>query len=464
MSFFATRRTGEIISRFTDANAIIDALASTMMSLFLEVWILMIVGGVLAVQNIKLFLITLISIPMYSVIILIFMKPFERMNNDVMQSNSMLSSSIIENINGIETIKSLTSEDASYKKIDREFVETLDKSFKYQKAQLFQNGLKSGMELILNVVILWVGARLVMKGQISIGQLITYNALLVYFTNPLQTIINLQTKLQAAKVANNRLNEVYLVKSEFAGNKSTLKQPVLNGDIEFKNIDFNYGFGKPTLSNVSTKIKQGSKVALVGVSGSGKTTLIKLLVNFFQPNKGQVFVNGIDIAEVDKKVLRKFVNYVPQQPFIFTGTIMENLTLGAMPGTTEEDINRAVDIAEIRDDIEGMQLKYDSELSESSGMSGGQKQRIAIARAMLTGASTIIFDESTSNLDVLTEKKIMDNLLALEDKTIIFIAHRLTIAQRAEQVIVMSKGQIIEQGSHTQLMHDQNFYYDLFKK
>lgn len=464
MSFFATRRTGEIISRFTDANSIIDALASTMLSLFLDVWILIIVGTVLAIQNMQLFLITLVSIPVYAAIILLFMKPFERMNNDVMQSNSMLSSSIIENINGIETIKSLTSEGASYQKIDREFVETLNKSFKYQKATLIQTALKDGMELILNVVILWVGAQLVMKGQISIGELVTYNALLAYFTNPLQTIINLQTKLQSAKVANNRLNEVYLVESEFKKKQATVAEVALDGDIVFENINFNYGFGKPTLNDVSARIKKGEKVALVGISGSGKTTLIKLLVNFFQPNSGRVIINGNDIADIDKKQIRQSVNYVPQQPFIFTGTIMENLTLGARAGVTEEDIVNAVEIAEIRNDIESMQLKYNSELSESSGMSGGQKQRIAIARAILTGAPVIIFDESTSNLDVLTEKKIMDNLLAMADKTIIFIAHRLTIAERAENVLVMDKGRLIEQGSHKELMEQRGFYYELFNK
>ena len=215
MSFFATHRTGEIISRFTDANSITDALASTILSLFLDVSILSVVGGVLLVQNTKLFLLSLISIPIYIIIIFTFMKAFEKMNNNVMQSNSMVSSAIIEDINGIETIKSLTSEEIRYQKIDSEFVDYLDKSFKLSKYSILQSSLKQGAQLILNITILWVGARLVMNGKISVGQLITFNTLLFYFTNPLENIINLQTKLESAKVANNRLNEVYLVKSEF---------------------------------------------------------------------------------------------------------------------------------------------------------------------------------------------------------------------------------------------------------
>ncbi|MGQ7425445.1 ABC transporter transmembrane domain-containing protein, partial [Streptococcus suis] len=176
---------------------------------------LTIVGGVLLVQNTHLFLLSLISIPIYVVIIFAFIKPFERMNNAVMQSNSMVSSAIIEDINGIETIKSLTSEEQRYQKIDSEFVDYLEKSFILSKYSILQSTLKQGAQLILNIAILWLGSQLVMTGKISIGQLITFNTLLSYFTNPLENIINLQTKLQSAKVANNRLNEVYLVESEF---------------------------------------------------------------------------------------------------------------------------------------------------------------------------------------------------------------------------------------------------------
>lgn len=280
MSFFATRRTGEIISRFTDANAIIDALASTILSLFLDVSILTIVGTVLLVQNTNLFLLSLVSVPLYIVIIFIFMHPFEKMNNDVMQSNSMVSSAIIEDINGIETIKSLTSEENRYQKIDSEFVGYLDKSFKLSKYSILQSSLKQGAQLILNVIVLWFGAKLVMGGKISVGQLITFNTLLSYFTNPLENIINLQTKLQSAKVANNRLNEVYLVDSEFQEAGTLVNQELLHGDIQFEELSYKYGFGRDTLSNINLTIKQGDKVSLVGISGSGKTTLAKMIVNF----------------------------------------------------------------------------------------------------------------------------------------------------------------------------------------
>ena len=464
MSFFATRRTGEVISRFTDANSIIDALASTILSLFLDVSILIIVGSVLLVQNTNLFLLSLISVPIYIIIIFAFMKPFEKMNNDVMQSNSMVSSAIIEDINGVETIKSLTSEETRYQKIDSEFVDYLDKSFKLSKYSILQSSLKQGAQLILNIVILWFGAQIVMTGKISIGQLITFNTLLSYFTNPLENIINLQTKLQSAKVANNRLNEVYLVESEFKNTQTLTDSQFLAGDICFEDISYKYGFGRDTLNNINLTIKQGDKVSIVGISGSGKTTLAKMIVNFFEPYKGRITINNNDLKMIDKKVLRQHINYLPQQAYIFSGSILENLTLGANQMISQEDIIKACEIAEIRQDIEQMPMGYQTELSDGAGLSGGQKQRIALARALLTKAPVLILDEATSGLDVLTEKKVIENLMAMTDKTIIFVAHRLSISERTNQVIVLNQGKVIETGSHQELITKQGFYYHLFSK
>ena len=464
MSFFATRRTGEIISRFTDANSIIDALASTILSLLLDVSILILVGSVLLAQNPNLFLLSLISVPIYMFIIFSFMKPFEKMNHDVMQSNSMVSSAIIEDINGIETIKSLTSEENRYQNIDSEFVDYLEKSFKLTKYSILQTNLKQGTKLVLNIFILWFGAQLVMSSKISIGQLITFNTLLSYFTTPMENIINLQTKLQSAKVANNRLNEVYLVESEFQVQENPVHSNFLMGDIEFDDLSYKYGFGRDTLTDINLTIKEGDKVSLVGVSGSGKTTLAKMIVNFFDPYKGQITINHQDIKNIDKKILRRHINYLPQQAYIFNGSILENLTLGGNNMISQEDILKACELAEIRQDIEKMPMGYQTQLSDGSGLSGGQKQRIALARALLTKSPVLILDEATSGLDVLTEKKVIDNLMSLTDKTILFVAHRLSIAERTNRVIVLDQGKIIEVGSHQELMKAQGFYHHLFNK
>lgn len=464
MSFFATRRTGEITSRFSDANSIIDAVASTFFSIFLDLTMLILVGSVLLIQNGNLFLLTLISIPIYAVIIFVFMRPFEKMNQEVMQSNSMVSSAIIEDINGIETIKSLTSETACYQNIDSEFVDYLDKSFKLHKYETLQTSLKKGAQLILNVVILWCGAQLVMDDKISVGQLITYNSLLTYFSNPIENIINLQTKLQSARVANNRLNEVYLVESEFNDTGTLSDSDFLAGDITFEDLSYKYGFGRDTLSDINLRIKKNDKVSIVGVSGSGKTTLAKIIVHFYDPYKGHIRINGNDLKTIDKTTLRQYINYLPQQSYIFSGTIFENLTLGAKEGISQADVLKACEIAEIRSDIEQMPMGYQTELSDGAGLSGGQKQRVALARALLTKSPVLILDEATSSLDVLTEKKIMDNLLQMADKTVIFVAHRLSISQRTDRVIVMDKGKIIEEGTHSELIAANGFYHHLFNK
>jgi ATP-binding cassette subfamily C protein/competence factor transporting protein len=460
MSFFATRRTGEITSRFNDANSILNALASTVMSLFLDVSVLILTGTVLVLQNVHLFLLILASIPLYLVIILVFVKIFEKQNYDTMQSASILNSSIIEDINGVETIKALASEETRYEKIDREYVDFLKKNFQLQKNQALQTSLKTSIQLILNVAVLWVGAQMVMKQSISLGQLITFNALLTYFTNPLTNIINLQTTLQQARVANNRLNEVYLVESEFSDTSSEQLLPNLN--MGFEDVTYRYGFGRNTLSHVNLEIQENEKVTIVGMSGSGKTTLVKLLVNFFEPTSGKVTLSGRDIQSFDKHQLRRVINYLPQQPYIFTGSVMENLMLGARDNVSQEDILQACELAEIRTDIEHMELGFQTQLSaDATSTSGGQKQRIALARALLTPAKVLILDEATSNLDVLTEKKILNSLYQL-DKTIIFIAHRLSVAERADEIIVIEQGQIIEKGSHRELLKAGGFYAGLY--
>lgn len=461
MSFFATRRTGEITSRFTDASKIIDALGSTILTMFLDVWIVLAVGIFLGIQNTTLFLLSLVALPVYIAIVWAFKTPFTKLNQAEMESNAILSSSIIESLNGIETIKAMTGEQTSYAKIDHEFVELLKKSFAYQKTDQLQQAIKLGVKLILNVLILWVGALLVMKNQMTLGQLLTYNALLVYFTNPLESIINLQPKLQTAKVANNRLNEVYLVESEFKKVRPIKNPLALAGDFQLTHVNFKYGYGQNILKDVSLTIPAHAKLTIVGMSGSGKTTLVKLLVGFFEvaADQGAITLNQHNLTEVNRTTLRQYVIYIPQDPFTLSGTIMANLTLGGRPNLTQTDVEAACAAAEIKADIEAMPLGYATELSESgAALSGGQKQRLAIARALLSPAEVLIFDESTSNLDTITERKIVDHLLAMKDKTIIFVAHRLNIAERTNNIVVLDHGTLVEHGTHAELLAKNGYY------
>lgn len=464
MEFFTTRKTGEITSRFSDASRIIDALASTVISLFLDLSIVILMGIILAVQSMTLFFITLASLPFYIIVIFWFSKRFEKLNNDQMESNAVVSSSIIEDIQGIETIKALNSEQVRYQKIDSQFVDYLRKSFKYNKTEAFQTVLKSFIRLSLNVIILWVGASIVIHNQMSIGELMAFNALLSYFVDPLQNIINLQPKLQAANVAQNRLNEVYIVKSEFKNKTSVNSIRDLNGKIIFSHVNYRYGYGEDVLKDINLTINDNEKITIVGMSGSGKSTLVKLLVDFFSPIKGKVTFNNYSTKEINKHVLRSYVNYVPQTPYVFAGTIKENLILGSRSNITEEDIDEACQIAEIKNDIEKLPLGLDTQLDENAKiLSGGQKQRLTIARALLSPAKVLIFDEATSGLDTITEKKVVDNLIRLKNKTVIFIAHRLAVAKRTDNIVVLNQGKIVEQGNHDELIAKQGYYYDLVR-
>lgn len=461
VSFFSTRRTGEIISRFTDSTTIIDALASVILSIFLDISMIIFIGIAMILQNKILFLITLSTIPIYSLVILLFIPLFEKINNEVMYENSKLNSSLIEDINGIETIKSLSGEEIRFKHLGKIFSKYINKSLKMSQLETLQQALKQTIQLILNILVLWLGSKLVIAQELSSGQLITFTTLLAYFINPLENIINLQTKIQAAQVANNRLNEIYLVKSEHINTTNSSQSTISPGNITIQNLTYQYGFNEPTLNNISLTIQPGEKVCLVGTSGSGKTTLAKLLVRFFEPTYGKIFLSNLNLVDINKNILRQYINYLPQQPYLFHGSILDNLTLGNSHISTKKIIKACQD-AEILSDIMNMPLQFHTELSDSSILSGGQKQRLSLARALLTESSVLILDEATSGLDTITEQRIIQNLLKLKNKTIIFIAHKLTIAEQSDRIFVLEKGCIIEKGNHKELIKKEGRYHQLY--
>lgn len=434
ISFFSSRRTGEITSRFGDANTIIDALASTILSIFLDVTIVITLAVALILQNRSLFLMTLTVVPLYVLIILAFYKLFEKENYQLMEANSQVNTAVIDDLRGIETLKSLRVEERRYQEIEVKFHDYLKKSLSKAKWQLTQDGLKTGVQLVFNVFILWYGAQLVMEGQLSSGQLITYNILLNYFTSPLINIINLQSKIQQAKVANNRLQEVYVVNKEEKGQLKDLyfKQ------LDLKGVSHRFSYQQETLHNIDLTINKGEKIALMGQSGSGKTTLAKILSGYHTKSSGYV---SLDKGSISQAELRQLVTYVPQQTYVFTGTILENLLLGLEGEVDEQVILRACEQADILADIQKMPLGFQTQVSEDGGLSGGQKQRLAIARALLSKQPILIFDEATSGLDSDTESRVMANLAKIK-RTMIFIAHRNSVRQHVSRVVTMVSGQI----------------------
>ncbi|MBO0413603.1 peptide cleavage/export ABC transporter [Enterococcus hulanensis] len=471
MDFFSTRKSGEIISRFLDASKIIDALANAALSLFLDASMVLIVGGVLFLQNRLLFLISLMTIPIYALIVFIFMKPFERANEEQMEAGAVVNAQIIESLKGIETIKSLNAANKISNKVQTQFQKMMEKSFKTENLDNLQMNLKSVLQMLGSTTLLWVGTSLVLKGQLSIGQLITYNALMSFFTTPLQNIINLQVKIQTAKVANDRLNEIFYLDQEsleIDQEGSRFSSSIIRDRsfpvIEVESLSFAYGFEENVLNNLSLKIQKNEKIAVVGMSGSGKSTLAKLLVNFYQAQEGVIKIQGQNLKSIPRIDLRNAISYVSQEVFFFSGSIYENLLFGLDREPSDEEIVRVCELAQIRKYIEELPLGYHSPIEEGAGnLSGGQKQRLAIARALLKKSDIIILDEATSGLDTRLEHDIIQNLMSMKDKTIIFIAHHLSIAKECDHVFVMENGKIVEAGTHQQLRSLNGMYENLWE-
>lgn len=467
MNFFETRKVGEIISRFSDAGKVHEVLSTTAVTVVID--ILMIVFGtvILFTKNDTLFFITLLMIPFYIIIVFIFSKSYEVLNRKQMESSANLNSYMIESLNGIGTIKSYNAEKEVFFQVESRFIKVLNYVFRLGKVNNLQSCIQLLLELIGGVLILWIGATQVLQGEMTIGELITYNALLVYFLDPIENLIELQPKMQSAIVAAERLNEIFELDVEKSENEHRKVIPKhLSGKIECRNVTFRYGTRSNVLNNINFSIESGSQVAFVGESGSGKTTISKLLMCYYDFQQGDIYYDDYHIKEINRTTLRERIAYVSQESFFFSGSIYDNLRFGLEDDVTLAEIIEATKRAYIHEFISELPLRYESMLEENaSNLSGGQKQRLAIARALLKKPDILILDEATSNLDSTTEKYITDMLkkLGTEGTTVIMIAHRLSTIQHANKIFVMEKGTIIEQGPHEKLLFGKGEYYRLWK-
>lgn len=453
MSFFGTRNIGEIISRFNDASKVRDAISGATLTIMIDT--LMAVAGaiILYLQNAHMFGITVISVVLYLIIVLAFNRWYEKLNRKQMEDNAQLTSYLVESLNGIQTVKSFNAERKVNYETEIKFVKLLKSIFNLSWVNNLQSSLKIFVELVGGIVILWVGSVCVIKGQITIGQLITFNSLLVYFLDPVKNLINLQPQMQTAVVAADRLGEILDLEVEKGENEIKKLQPKsLSGDIIFQNVNFRYGTRQLVLENINLTIKKGQKVAFVGESGSGKTTLSKLLLHLYKAESGTILINDNNIEDIQVEKLREKIAYISQETFLFSGSILENLSLG-LDHVTMDDIIEATKSAQAHKFINDLPLRYETRLEENgTNLSGGQRQRLSIARAMLKKPDILILDEATSNLDAITENQ-LDKTIGeySENMTTIFIAHRLSTIKNCDQIFVMDNGKIIEKGTHDEL-------------
>lgn len=462
MNFFGTRKVGEIVSRFQDASSIRDAISNATLTVMIDT-VMAIAGGlILFFKSKTLFAIAFIMVILYAILVAVFNKPYKKANEKQMEDNAQLTSYLVESLNGIQTVKAFNGEHTVQVETEFRFIRLLKSIFHLSSISNVQEGLKAFVEMVGGVVILWVGAYSVMQGDMTVGSLVAFNSLLVYFLDPIKNLINLQPNLQTAVVASDRLGEILDLEIEKNSNEQHKLAPrSLQGDIVLRDISFRYGTRQLVLQNFTMEIKKGQRIAIVGESGAGKTTIAKLLLNLYQYEAGMITIADHALPGIQLETLREKIAYIPQETFLFSGTIMENLTFGIETPDMEE-VFACTKMAQLHDFINSLPLRYETHLDENgSNLSGGQRQRIAIARAMLKKPDILILDEATSNLDAVTEKAIQETIDSYsEGMTTIIIAHRLSTIRRCDKIYVMDKGRVVECGTHEELLGIDGGYYN----
>ncbi len=465
MKFFSTRQIGEITSRFEDAGAIKDAVSGATLTIMLDS-IMVVVGGVILYTiDQTMFLMVLIIAALYAVLVYGFIKPFKKIQRESMEQGAKVSSYLIESIQGVETLKAFNAEDDASLETEKRYVKSTHIGIKGAILGNIQGSLHGVVEALGGLAILWFGAYQVIQGNITLGSLLTFNALLGYFLDPLKNLIGLQQGLQQAVVAADRLSEVIDLELEVDAEESKKYSiDTIDNSIKLQNVDFRYGTRRLVLKDVSLEINGGEKVAIVGESGSGKTTLAKLLLNYYDIEKGNIQFDNKDIATINRESLRRQIGYVPQNVFLFSGSVEDNLQLGQEKSNYEKMVEVCKDMM-VDDFVVDLPKKYKSALIEGgANLSGGQRQRLAIARALIKEPELLILDEATSNLDAKTELAITNALTnKYQDLTTIIIAHRLSTIRKCDKIVVIDEGQIKEVGSHKELLEEKGYYYDLWQ-
>lgn len=462
MKFFTTRKVGDILTRFSDAFTIKNILTSVSLSLIMDIVLASVSAVILYIMNSTLFVVVLILTIVSAVLIYAFKGPYKKINMQQMEAGARLNSQIIESLKGIETIKVLAAEEKSLETLEKQYIKNLKIAFQEGILSNIQGSISSGVSTIGNLVLMYLGATMVIDGKITLGGLMAFTSLSGYFMDPIGRLISLQLSIQEASISMKRISEIYEVdKEQEAENKIDIA--TIDEDIELENITFRYGSRAPVLKDINIKIPKGKKVALVGESGSGKTTVSKLLLKYYTPEEGKIKVSGYDIEELDLYALRKAIAYVPQNVELFSGSIRENIVLGK-ENVSYEEMKTACENASCSSFIERLPAKYDTFLDEAGGgLSGGEKQRLALARALVKKSKFLILDEATSNLDFISEAKIYDTLFNKgKNLTMLIIAHRLSTIRSCDIIYVLDKGEVVEVGSHEELLNKKGYYYKLY--
>ncbi|AGB82460.1 type I secretion system ABC transporter, HlyB family [Serratia sp. FGI94] len=462
LGYFKQRQVGVTVARVHELKTVREFLTGSALTLCLDILFTLVFFIVMAFYSVPLTLIVIVSLLPYIILSAIITPVLRRRLNEQFQQGAKNQAFLVESITGIEPVKAMAVENHMTRRWDEQVASFVTSCFKTQNLGNIAGQISQLVSKVTSVAILWYGAQLVINGELTVGALIAFNMFAGQVTAPVLRLVQLWQDFQQVSISVKRLGDILNVTPEHQQTSvNTLSE--VKGAVRFANVVFTYQpSAAPVVNGVNLAIQPGEIIGIVGRSGSGKSTLTRLIQRLYTPTGGQIFIDGIDIAQTDPLWLRKQIGVVLQETQLFNGTIRDNIAL-ALPEASLEQVIEAATMAGAHDFISEFALGYDTPVGEQGGqLSGGQKQRIGIARALMAQPKILIFDEATSALDYESEQVIQQNMVKIcRERTVFIIAHRLSTVRQANRIIVMEKGQIIEQGSHHQLLTKQGMYSHL---
>ncbi|TDQ09301.1 peptidase domain-containing ABC transporter [Pedobacter metabolipauper] len=463
--FFDTMRVGEIISRMNDAVKIRAFINDVLVGFLVNVFILIFSFVLMFTYYWKLALIMLTVVPLYALIYYFSNKLNKITQRKLMEKTAELENQLVESVNSVSTIKRFGLEDFSNLKTEMRFINLLRTIYTSGTNSLWVGNMSGFVSGLFSVILLWTGATFVINNLITPGELLSFYAIIGYFTGPVISLIGMNKVMQDARIAADRLFEIMDLERESTENKTDLTADMI-GDIHFKQVNFRYGTRVTVFADLTLDIAKGKITAIVGESGSGKTTLLSLLQNIYPLQSGGVLIGEYDIKYITNHSLRRIVGVVPQDVHLFAGNVIENIAIGDMEPDMKKIIRICGEIS-ILEFIEKLPNGFDTYLGENAAnLSGGQRQRLAIARALYRDPEILILDEATSSLDSTAEEHVHKaiELLRSKGKTIILIAHRLSTVVNADKIVVLNQGELIEEGTHNDLILKKGAYAAMWEK
>lgn len=453
LRYFENRRVGDTVARIRELETIRHFLTGTPLNAVLDCFFLIVYIVILYFYSIQLTWILLLTIPLFVLLSVITTPLFKQRLDERFATGAEAQSFLVESVSGIHTIKSLALEP----KMRQQWGEL---EAGYTKAS-FKGSILSGdisaigqfIQKVSDLLILWFGAKAVLEGKLTVGQLIAFRMLASKVSGPILRIVQIWQDVQQTGISMDRIGDIFNSKTEETSTNKT-RMAALQGNIRFQNVSFRYDPDRsPAIKNMTFDISAGQTIGIVGRSGSGKSTLTKLIQRLYVPESGDIYVDGVNIAVTDMVWLRSQIGVVLQENFLFNRTIRENIAIN-YPSATIEVVIEAAKAAGAHDFIASFPNGYDTEVGEHGvGLSGGQKQRVAIARALITNPKILIFDEATSALDVESEQIIQQNLKKIaENRTVLIIAHRLTTIRDADCIFALEDGELREMGTIADLL------------